>query len=277
MSERRFTLGHSLRVVFAMGWSDFLLKYRGSVLGYLWSLIGPLAKFLVILYVFGPYISPSQPQYPLYLFLGIIIWEHFVLTTNSCMSMLYDKESIIQKLLFPRLLLIFMVGWTNAIIFATHLLIFECFLYFFHVPFGWNQLYAGIILVQMSLVAMGIGMMLSAYSLRYKDIHHLWSIATQILFWLTPITYPYHAESPLSSAFMNLLRHPNVTSLTRFFDLFVQFQPMSIVIHDAHRGLLYAAVPSVTHVVVFTLICVGIFVFGARIFLRRCPYFIQEY
>ena len=65
----RFTWKHALKVVLVMGWSDFVLKYRGSFLGYLWSLAGPLVKFLVILYVFGPFVSPEIPEYPLYLFL----------------------------------------------------------------------------------------------------------------------------------------------------------------------------------------------------------------
>ncbi len=280
MPQRRFTLSHSLRVIAAMGWSDFLLKYRGSVLGYFWSLIGPLAKFLVILYVFGPYVSPSIPQYPLYLFLGIILWEHFVLTTNSCMAMLDDKAVIIQKLLFPRLLLIFMVGWTNLLIFLSHFFIFLLFAWWFHVPLTWSVLYIVVILVQMSLIAMGFGMMLCSYCLKYRDINHLWAIATQIFFWLTPITYPYRTDGPLSAAFVNILKNPDVTSLTRIFDIFVQFQPVSILIHDAHRALLYpvsAGTPTPLHAIVFTLICGMIFLIGAVIFQRRSPYFVQEY
>src|SRR3989338_11677150 len=106
----RFTWRHSLKVIFVMGWSDFVLKSRGSFFGYLWSLMGPLVKFLVILYVFGPYVSPEIPAYPLYLFLGVILWEHFVTTKAACIHALTEKAGIIQKLQFPRILLMLSAG-----------------------------------------------------------------------------------------------------------------------------------------------------------------------
>ena len=93
-------------------------------MGYAWSLIGPFVKFLVILYVFGPYVRASVPFYPLYLFLGIIIWEHFSITTSHCISMLFEKQSMIQRHKFPHILLILATGWTNIIIFMTHVVIF---------------------------------------------------------------------------------------------------------------------------------------------------------
>lgn len=280
VSHRPFTLRHSLRVILAVGWSDFLLKYRGSVLGYFWSLIGPVAKFLVILYALGPYVQRSIPHYAFYLFLGIIVWEHFVVTTTSCMSMLEEKASIIQKLVFPRLLLILMVGWTNLLVFLTHLLIFLSFVWFFGLGWSWVQWYVLLLLVQMSLIALGVGMMLSAYCLRYRDIHHLWAIATQIFFWLTPITYAYNAERPVGQAFIELFRDPGISSLHDFFDVIVQFQPVSLLMNDMHRVLLYPVergIPSFTHAVAFTVVCSIIFALGAGLFLKRAPYFIEEY
>jgi len=263
-----------------MGWSDFVLKYRGSFFGYLWSLIGPLVKFIVILYVFGPFVSPGIPQYPLYLFLGIIVWEHFVLTTTSCITTLYDKASIIQKLLFPRILLMLAAGWTNMIVFFTHFVIFLVFAFFIGVSFSVWQLAAVLVLAQMFLLAVGIGMLLSAYSLKYRDIPHLWGVLSQVLFWLTPIMYQYRSEAPVSEAFLNLFRHPLQFTPVTIFDIFVRFQPLSLLVHDARRILLYPeqwGVPSVTHQFWFTLICIMIFTIGAIIFQRRSQHFLQEY
>lgn len=280
MPSPQFTLRHSLRVIVAVGWSDFLLKYRGSVLGYFWSLISPVAKFLVILYALGPYVQRSIPHYAFYLFLGIIVWEYFVVTTTSCMSMLEEKASIIQKLVFPRLLLILMVGWTNLLVFLTHLFIFLSFVWFFDLGWSWVQWYVLLLLLQMSLIALGVGMILSAYCLRYRDIHHLWAIATQIFFWLTPITYAYNADRPVGEAFVLLLQNPGISSLHDFFDVIVQFQPMSLLMNDMHRVLLYPVergIPSWTHAVGFTAVCVLIFATGAWLYKKRSPYFIEEY
>ncbi len=280
MSGQRFTFRHSLAVIAAVGWSDFVLKYRGSVLGYFWSLIGPVAKFLVILYAIGPYLQHSIPEYPFYLFLGIIVWEHFVVTTNACMSMLEEKAAIIQQMVFPRLLLVFMVGWTNLIIFLTHLLIFFLFQFFTGFSWSWAQWYIPLLLLQMTLLSLGVGMILCAYCLRYRDIHHLWGIATQILFWLTPITYAYNVHQPIGQAFLSRLGDPGISSVRDAFDAVVHFQPMSILMHDAHRVFLYPAtqgMPSIVHAAGFTAVCLLIFGFGVWIYLRRSPHFIEEY
>ena len=76
MQSASFGWTHSLRIVVEMGWSDFFLKYRGSVLGFLWSLAFPITRFLVILHIFRPFTKGIE-FYPLYLFLGIVVWEYF--------------------------------------------------------------------------------------------------------------------------------------------------------------------------------------------------------
>jgi ABC-type polysaccharide/polyol phosphate export permease len=280
MATHRFTFSQSLQVVLAIGWADFVLKYRGSILGYFWSLIGPLVRFLVILLIFGPYVSSSIPLYPLYLFLGIIIWEHFTVTTNGCMGMLFEKEGIVQRHPFPHFLLILAVGWTNLIIFATHLVIFALFAWYFQAHFTLNALLLPLILVQMTFIALGVGMVLASYCLKYRDVCHLWGIAIQILFWLTPIMYPYRAQETATKSIVSFFQQPGFHPLRQYLDLFIHFQPISIIINDARRLALYpgsSGVPTLLHLTGLTLICIMFFLLGKWLFDRRSPYFAQEY
>ena len=280
MAAKRFSFLHGLSVALAIGWSDFALKYRGSVLGYFWSFAGPLMKFLVILYVFGPYVRPSIQQYPLYLFLGIILWEYFIATTTGCMAMLQVKSSIIRRLAFPHMILIYAVGWTNLIIFSTHALIFLALAAWFHLPLSAATAYMLLIVFQMTCIALGIGMLIAAYSLKYRDIAHLWGIVLQVLFWLTPIMYPYRLTQPISMSFADLFRLDHRHSMKDVLELMIQGQPLSIIIHDSRRVLLYplsAGVPSLSHALSVTVVCLLIFFFGRRVFLRRSASFNQEY
>ena len=280
MSTRRFSFVQSLHIVFALGWADFLLKYRGSTFGYLWSFVGPLFRFLVILYVFGPYVRPSIPLYPLYLFLGMIIWEYFTNTTNGCMRMLTEKSGIVQRHPFPRILLILAVGWTNIIIFATHLVIFAVFAWFLGASLHWNIIYLPLIALQMTFVALGVGMILAAYCLKYRDIKHLWEILVQILFWLTPIMYPYRVRTAVTASILAFLRHPGLHIMSTLSDIFIHFQPLAIIINDARRVTLYpvaAGSPTFLHAIGMTLFCALFFLVGKLIFDRRVPYFNQEY
>jgi len=279
MPARPFTLRHAIRVVLAIGWSDFVLKYRGSVFGYLWSLALPLVKFGVILFVFGPYVSESIPMYQLYLFLGIIIWEHFSITTLSCMNMLFDKSAIIQRLPFPRILLIFAVGWTNFIVFVTHLLVFLFYAYWI----GWKPhmeaLYSIVTLVEMTLVSLGIGMMLASWCLKFKDIHHLWTVILQILFWVTPIMFPYTLQK---TAFETVTSIGTIGSHSAgsALKLFIEVQPLSVIMLDARRAILYAdswGMPTFIHTVGVLVVCTTIFVIGLVMFQKRQRFFAQEY
>lgn len=278
MPHRRFTFRRSVKTVFSVGWSDFVLKYHGSFLGYLWSLIGPVVKFLVIYYVTRPFVHEDIEHFPLYLFLGIIIYEHFCNTTNGCISMLLSKQSIISKMAFPRVLLVYMVGWTNMIVFFTYFLIYVGFCFYFGVYPTWAYVYMPIILVQMTLIALGVGMILSAYSLRFRDIEHMWSLVLYVLFWLTPIFYPYRLDGPIWESFKHKFINFDSPSMTWLFEMFIQFQPLSIVITDARRIALYPEIlPSAKHFVVFTFICIPVFLLGLWVFKRRSQHFVQEY
>lgn len=280
VSSNPYTIRQMTRIVWIVGWSDFLLKYHGSFLGYLWSLLGPLAKFLVIYYVFRPFIGTSIAQYPLYLFLGVIIWEYFTVTTSHCMSMLHEKSSFIQKISFPRILLIFIVGWTNLIIFLTHFLIFMTFAVLMGVQWSWYWIYLPVGLLHMTLLALGVGMFLASFSLKYRDIPHLWAIFSQVLFWLTPIMYGYAMDRPISEQFSRIGGMLHSFSLHAVFDVFVQFQPLSILIYDMRRTMLYGAeqgMPSLVHTLGVTIILGIMFVCGAVVFQRRSRHFLQEY
>lgn len=269
-----------VRVIVALGWADFAMKYRGSLLGYLWSFMAPLARFLVILFVFQPFVGSDIPQYPLYLFLGVIIWEHFAAMTSVCVALPFDKSSIIQKVRFPRVLLLFVAAWTHVLIFLTHFLIFLLFALWFGVSVTVSITYMFVILVQMTLLAIGIGGVLSAYVLKFRDIRHLWDVLLTVLFWLTPIMYPYRVEAPIMQELLQRLVSIASLSPLDIVSSFVRFQPLSVILFDARRVILYVdvtGVPSLVHAVGFTVLCLVIGVGGILLFHRRSRYFLEEY
>lgn len=275
----QFSWKHGLRVVLAIGYSDFVLKYRGSLLGFLWSFIVPIVKFLVIYHVVQPFIQ-GVDHYQLYLFLGLILWDHFVLITSACMSMLHEKAAIIQKVVFPRLLLILSVGWTHSLILLCYMLIFLGIAFFFGIEPTWGILYVPLIFIQATLIGLSVGMILSSYALKYLDLQHLWNVLLQVFFWLTPIIYPYKPQATIAQDFSNLFSGSGHLTFWSSFDIFIRFQPLSILLYDARRAILYPStlgVPSLTHAVGFSVACFMLFGLSAMLFRSRSRYFIQEY
>jgi ABC-type polysaccharide/polyol phosphate export permease len=268
----------ALRLVLTLGWSDFLLKYRGSFLGYVWSFAYPLAYFLVLLHVFRPFVTDTIPYYPYYLFLGIIIWEHFSVTTSSCISMLFEKMGMIQKVVFPREWLIFAVGWTTLIIFFTRLLIFFAIAWIGGIPLPLQGLwYLPLILIAMVMLSLGCGMLLSAFALRYRDISHLWALLLQVIFWLTPIAYATRSSGPVLQGLGSVFDRLWPLTLSGMFDVFIQFQPLTLVISAARRSMLaMGSVPSLAHMAGLLGVCTFMFFVGLIVFRWRSVYFVQE-
>jgi len=280
VNSTRYSWRQMLRIVWAVGWADFVLKYRGSFFGYLWSLALPAMKFLVIFHVFRSFVGGEIENYPLYLMLGLIVWEYFARVTHGCIAMLRHKEGVIQKVPFPRLILIFAVGWTDTIVFFTHCLIFLVLAWMMHVSPALLSFYTPLLLLQMLLLFLGTGMLLSAYSLRFRDIEHIWSMVLQVLFWLTPIMYLYTLHSPLSRQAKDMAAGNLPSTAWGLLDTFITFQPLSILIHDTRRVVLYsqtAGVPSAVHAAIFTAFCFLVFAAGTALFRYRSTYFLQEY
>jgi ABC-type polysaccharide/polyol phosphate export permease len=196
------------------------------------------------------------------------------------MTALKEKQVFFMKIPFPRLLIMLIVGWTNMIIFLTHFFIFVLCIFFIGGTSWMPWLYVPVILFQMTLLALGVGMLLASYCLKYRDILHLWGILSQVLFWLTPITYAYRLDTPISEQWRSLISIIHHPSLHTAFDLFVQFQPLSLLIYDMRRVTLYAAdlsFPSMTHIVGMTLLLLMLFCISSGIYHHRSKYFIEEY
>jgi ABC-type polysaccharide/polyol phosphate export permease len=279
MMSHGFSMKHMVRVVLAIGWADFKMKYRGSIMGVLWSLIYPLVKYVVILHIFRRIVT-DIPLYSLYLFLGILLWEHFAMTSTACMTMLQEKAAIIQKVRFPRLLLIFGVGWTHVLILCGYLVIFFIAQLLAGAQLTLGALYLPVLITEATLLALGIGMLLSAFSLRFRDIPYLWNVLLQVLFWLTPILYAFEPRRPLAQDIVHTFTENIGLSLWSLLDIFIRFQPLSILLFDARRALLYAAetgIPTPLHTLGFLLFCAAVFLSGAAIFQWRSRYFLQEY
>lgn len=264
----------ALHVVLVLGWADFLLKYRGSFLGFLWSFIIPLVKFIVILHVFRPYMR-EIPAYALYLFLGLILWEHFAMTTNACLQMPHEKAAIIRKIRFPRLLLALSVGWLHLIVLAIYLLVLFLAMSFYDLPVLPHLAFTLLLCAETTLLALGIGMLLAAFTLRFRDIPHLWMVGLQVFFWLTPIVYPYSIKGEVG-----WLPSGSHVFLWHVLDRFIAYQPLSWIVQDA-RGVfldpVWSSSSSGGHMMILFLVCAIVFLLGAHVFRSRSQFFIQEY
>jgi lipopolysaccharide transport system permease protein len=206
-------------------WRDIKIKYKQTVLGFLWALLQPLLMMIIFTLFFGKALNiPSQNlPYPVYVFSGLLIWNLFSAGLTSASNSMVNNALIIKKIYFPRLIipvssiLVALFDLLMAFILFTGILIF------YQQPVSW----LAIILWPLSLIVgiiatLGLGAWLAALNVKYRDFRYVIPFLVQVLFFLTPVIYPvsmlkypllkyFLACSPMFAA-VELFRYP-LTSL----------------------------------------------------------------
>ena len=171
--------------------TDFKLRYFGSALGYLWSLMRPLMMFGVLYVVFTQVFSLGKgiPHYPVYLLTSIILWTFFIETTSNNVQSLIGREGLLRKMRFPRLVIplsVALVALFNLGMNMIAVIVFAL-LNGVYPRVGWLEM--PVLIVLMTILAVGVGMLLSALYVRYRDIQPIWDVASQALFYASPVIY----------------------------------------------------------------------------------------
>jgi ABC-2 type transport system permease protein len=179
---------HVIRVV---GSAEFKLKYSGSALGYVWSVVKPLGLFGMLYIVFGRFFKLQNfPHYPLYLLLGIVLWTYFTDTTMIAMSSLLARTTLISKLSFPRVIVPLSVSMTTSMTLGVNLVAVAVFVAANRITPRLTWLLIPPLLLELFLVSLGVGLFLSALFVRLRDVGQVWELTLQLMFYASPIIYP---------------------------------------------------------------------------------------
>ena len=172
--------------------TDFKLRYQGSVLGYAWSLLRPLLLFLILYVVFVKFlkIGSGVPHYPVYLLLGVVIWNFFNEMTVMSLGSIVGRGDLIRKIRIPRWIIVLSSSISALINFFLNLLVIVVFMFINHVDLYRTVLWLPLILIEVYLFALGLSLFLSAAFVKFRDIGYIWEVIIQAGFYLTPILYP---------------------------------------------------------------------------------------
>ncbi|MEK7153229.1 MAG: ABC transporter permease [Patescibacteria group bacterium] len=172
--------------------TDFKLRYQGSAIGYMWSLLRPLLLFLILYLVFVNFLKLGQgvPHFPVYLLLGIVLWTFFSEMTNQSLSSIVARGELIRKIRIPRWIIVLSSSFSALINLALNLLVVAVFMVINKVDLTYAAFWFPVILAQIYVVSLGVSLFLAAAFVKYRDLSHVWEVALQGLFYLTPILYP---------------------------------------------------------------------------------------
>jgi ABC-2 type transport system permease protein len=176
--------------------NEFKLKFFGSALGYVWQVMRPLLLFGV-LYVFFVVIShvgkggrPGEANYGVQLLGSIVLFTFFAEATSGAVRSVVDRENLVRKIQFPRLVIplaVALLAFFNLSLNLVVVLIFAL-VSGIHPMLSWLEL--PLILALLAVFATGMAMLLSALFVRFRDIQPIWEVFSQILFYASPVIIP---------------------------------------------------------------------------------------
>ena len=175
---------------------DLKVKYRRSVLGYLWSLLNPLLMMLVVSAVFSFVFKNSIENYPIYLIIGQIFFGFFSEATTGAMTTLIDSKSLLQKIYIPKYILPLAKVYSSLVHLFYSMLAVIIVLIFTRTPVSFTILLFPIGLLYLLLFCVGISLILSVVAVYFRDTIHLYSVLITVWLYLTPIFYSIDMLSP---------------------------------------------------------------------------------
>ncbi|HEU5005116.1 MAG TPA: ABC transporter permease [Candidatus Saccharimonadales bacterium] len=247
--------------------TDFKLRYQGSVLGYAWSLLRPLLIFVILYVVFVKFLKlgTEVPHFPIYLLLGIVIWNFFNEMTVMSQGSIVARGDLIRKIRIPRWIIVLSSSLSALINLVLNLIVVGVFMAINHVDILKTTLWFPLILLEIYVFALGISLFLSAAFVKYRDVGYIWEVILQAGFYLTPILYPL----------------ARITNLT--FQKLIMLNPMAQTIQDARYTVVTHQTATTFSVYAggwlkFTpfVIVVMVFAGGLTYFIKESKYFAEN-
>jgi lipopolysaccharide transport system permease protein len=238
---------------------DFVSFYKQTILGPLWFFIQPLFTTIIYTFVFGNLAAiPTDglPQ-PLFYLAGITAWNYFADCLTKTSTVFTANAGLFGKVYFPRLIVPLSIVASNLIRFAVQMVLFVLMMIFYWVkgaffhPNAYLLLFP-LLLVLMAMLGLGLGMIISAMTTKYRDLTFLISFGIQLMMYLTTVIYPLSAVKS---------KYPK-------YQWLIEYNPMTSIIEAFRYGFLGQGTFTMLSLGITTLITVFIMLFGIIIFNR---------
>ncbi len=166
-------------------------RYAQSILGVGWAIIQPLFTTLVFTVVFGGFAKVDSDSIPYILFsyLAIWPWNYFSGTLSESANSLVANAGMITKVYFPRLILPLAAIFSKLLDFAISFIVLLVLLFYFQILPSWQVVFLPLLLIQLLAFSLGIGMILSAMAVQYRDVKYALGFIVQLLLYTAPVVY----------------------------------------------------------------------------------------
>jgi len=249
--------------------TDFRLRYQNSVLGYLWTVLKPMMLFTILYIVFVQFlhIGNNIPHYAVYLLTGIVLWSFFSEATNQGLQSVLMRGDLLRKINFPKYIVVMAATVSALVNFAFNFVVIIIFAIINGVQFSWTIILVPVFILELYILALGLGFLLGAINVKFRDIASIWEVIMQGMFYAVPIIWPITMVSANSALFAKILLLNPVAQI-------LQDVRYSLVTHDTLTVWNYISNPFVRLIPI--IIVAGILIVAALYFRKRSKYFAEE-
>lgn len=225
--------------------SDIRIKYKGSVLGLFWSMLSPAFTLGIYYLVFSVFLKNGIPNFVVYLFSGLIVWNMFQTAVSGATGVIVDRAGLVKKVSFPREILALSNVGTAVIYFVIQLGVLAVFLVLVgHQP-DWSYLWIlPISFAALYLLTASVSIVMSAVTVYLRDVRHLMDVLLQLWFWVTPVVYSYENSiaAPLHRHGLSSLYFLNPVTLIVL--TFQRIFYVSATVHSTTTGAVLKILPT---------------------------------
>ena len=260
-------LGRFVALTMHLAAMEFKLRFFGSALGYLWQLVRPLLLFGVLYLVFTEFVRLNEgvPYFPAVLLSGIVLFTFFADSTSGSVTAVLDRENLVRKIEFPRLVVPCAVVTTAFFNLAANLLAVLVFILATGVDPRVEWLLAVPLIGALVVLALGVAMLLSAIYPRYRDVKPIWEVVVQVVFYGSPILYAIEVV-------------PNES-----FRQLIMLNPLASIIESWRHWIIDPSAPTAAQAIggaelllIPAAIVIGVFALGLWVFARQAPRLAEE-
>ncbi len=241
-------LWHNRELLFFLIWRDVKVRYKQTLLGAAWAILQPLTTMIVLTFVFGRMANMAENvkwPYPIFSFAGVLPWTFFSIAVSQSGNSVVGSERLITKIYFPRLAIPFAAVGAAVVDFAIAFGILIALMVWYHIAPTFQMLWVFPLMMIISLLALGMGTLLAALNVAYRDVRYIIPFMMQIWMYATPTIYMQlqheTGENSLGRAHFLLFANP-MTGLIMAFRAAVLGAPMPwnmLVINGSTALLLF--------------------------------------
>lgn len=249
--------------------TEFKLRYQGSALGYIWSLLKPLFLFTILYLVFVNFlkIGADTPGWPVAMLLGIVMWNFFAEVTNGGLGSIVARGDVIRKINFPKYVIVLASSISALINLALNMVIIIVFVFISGTHVSWGALLMPLYVLEIFLLGLGLAFILSAFYVRLRDVNYIWEIVMQALFYGSVVIYPIAMVAHRSTLLAEMLL----------------LNPIADAIQGARHNLVndinatfYSMTGNILMSMIPIVITLAVLVIGIAVFRGQSPSFAED-